>query len=259
MNAPLINLYRHAEDYFFKGISSKFLDLEDGAHAYMTGEAGLNFIYITRQTNALDKILIKGKQFYEQDDLSFSVIVPEKLCTPQIAGVLNTMGYAQTEKSVSMVLNLDKFVIDKTANVDAGTIIKANDDQLNDWIMSLMGAFESTFETSVRYAGRHVSALKNNMHLSHFSLYQQGKPVASITLSMSDGIARIDDVGTLPALQGKGYATQLIKYALSEAKISGAQYCFLEASDAGLGIYTKLGFEPLFENNVYSGKACVVR
>jgi hypothetical protein len=34
MNAPLINLYRQAEDYFFRGISSKCLNLDDGANAY---------------------------------------------------------------------------------------------------------------------------------------------------------------------------------------------------------------------------------
>ena len=43
MNAPLTNLYRKAEDYFFRGIASKCLDLDDGAHAYMTGGAELNF------------------------------------------------------------------------------------------------------------------------------------------------------------------------------------------------------------------------
>jgi hypothetical protein len=59
MNAQLINLYRQAEDYFFRGISSKCLSLDDGANAYMTGGAGLNFIYITRNTNVLDKILIQ--------------------------------------------------------------------------------------------------------------------------------------------------------------------------------------------------------
>ena len=48
MNAPLTNLYRQAEDYFFRGISSKCLDLDDGTHAYMTGGAELNVIYITR-------------------------------------------------------------------------------------------------------------------------------------------------------------------------------------------------------------------
>ena len=80
--SQLIDLYRQAEDYFFRGISLKCLDLDDGAHAYMTGGAELNFIYITRNTNALDKILIQGKQFFDQDNLAFDVIIPQELCTP---------------------------------------------------------------------------------------------------------------------------------------------------------------------------------
>jgi ribosomal protein S18 acetylase RimI-like enzyme len=72
---------------------------------------------------------------------------------------------------------------------------------------------------------------------------------------MHDTIARIDDVGTLPELQGKGYATHLMRYVLSEAKRLGAHHCFLESSDSGFGVYQKLGFEPLFKNNIYSRKA----
>lgn len=87
--ADLINLYRQAEDYFFRGISSKCLDLGDGANAYMTCGAELNFIYITKNTKALDKVLIQGKEFYDQDNLSFDVIIPQELCTPQMVDVLN--------------------------------------------------------------------------------------------------------------------------------------------------------------------------
>ncbi len=229
----LINLYRQAEDYFFRGISSKCMDLGDGAHAYMTGGAKLNFIYITRKTNALDKILIQGKQFFDQDNLSFDVIIPQELCTPQMADVLNTMGYPQKSKSVSMVVDLDRFAIDQTASFDDETVIKANDDQLNDWMMPLIGAFESTFEICSIYANIHESALKKNINLRHFSLYKQEKPISSITLSMHDAIARIDDVGTLPEFQGKGYATHLMRYMLSEAKRLGSRHCFLESSDLG--------------------------
>jgi hypothetical protein len=78
----LINLYRQAEDYFFRGIASKCLDLIDDAHAYMTGGAGLNFIYMTRNTNALAKILIQGKQFFDQDNRSFDVIIPQGIMHP---------------------------------------------------------------------------------------------------------------------------------------------------------------------------------
>lgn len=209
------------------------MDLGDGAHAYMTGGAKLNFIYITRKTNALDKILIQGKQFFDQDNLSFDVIIPQELCTPQMADVLNTMGYPQKSKSVSMVVDLDRFAIDQTASFDDETVIKANDDQLNDWMMPLIGAFESTFEICSIYANIHESALKKNINLRHFSLYKQEKPISSITLSMHDAIARIDDVGTLPEFQGKGYATHLMRYMLSEAKRLGSRHCFLESSDLG--------------------------
>lgn len=209
----LINLYRRAEDYFFRGISSKYMDLGDDAHAYMTGGAELNFIYITKNTNTLDKILIQGKAFYDQDNLSFDVIIPQEFCTPQIAGILNTMGYPQTSKSVSMVVDLDRFASEQTANFDSDTTIKANDDQLSDWMIPLIGAFESTFEICSIYATAHENALKRNINLRHFSLYKQKKPIASITLSVHDDtIARIDDVGTLPELQGKGYATRLMRY-----------------------------------------------
>ena len=253
MSTQLIDLYRQAEDYFFRSIASKCLDLGDGANAYMTGGAELNFIYITRNTNALDKILTQGKQFFDQDNLSFDVIIPQELCIPQMTDVLNTMSYPQKSKSVSMVLDLDIFATDQTASFDDETIIKGNDDQLNDWMMPLIGAFESTFEICSIYATTHENALKKNINLRHFSLYKQEKPIASITLSMHDDtIARIDDVGTLPELQGKGYATHLMRYVLSEAKRLGARHCFLESSNSGLRVYQKLGFEPLFKNNIYS-------
>jgi len=254
MSAPLINLYRKAEDYFFRGISLKCLNLGDGANAYMTGVpvADLNLVYVTKNTNALDKILSQGKQFYDQDNLSFVVIIPQEFCTPEVEGVFSTMGYPQTGKSVSMAVKLDERTV---GSFEGETNIRANDDQLNDWMVPLIGAFESTIEICSIYAATHESALKKNLNLCHFSLYKQETPIASITLSMHDTIARIDDVGTLPEFQGKGYARYLMRYVLSEAKRLGARHCFLESSDSGLGVYQKLGFEPLFKNNIYLRQA----
>lgn len=79
---------------YLKGISSKCLDLGDGANAY-------------------------------QNNLSFDVIIPQELCTPQMADVLSTMGYPQKSKSVTMFVDLDRFAIDQTASFDDETMIKA--------------------------------------------------------------------------------------------------------------------------------------
>jgi GNAT superfamily N-acetyltransferase len=249
MNTPLIHLYRQAEDYFFRGISLKCMDL-DGAHAYITGGAELNFIYVTKNTT--DTLLTQGKHFFDQDNLAFEVIIPQTWCTPEMADVLTTMGYYHKSQSVAMIMDLNDFSVDQTANLDAETMIKAHDNSLNDWMMPLIGAFESTFEVCLIYATSHKRALKKNVNLHHFSLYNQDKPIASITLSLNHNIARIDDMSTLPTFQGRGYATHLMRYVLSKAKQLDAHHCFLESSHAGLKVYTQLGFKPLFENNVYS-------
>ena len=256
MSLELIHLYHQAEDYFFRSVSKECFSLYDGAKAYMTGVpvADLNLIYV-QNTKALDKILSAGKQFYDQHNLPFVVIIPQEFCTTAIENVLNLMGYHQTYESVSMGIKLEDFTANNTVNFDDGVIIRSNDDQLSDWMNPLIGAFESTFEISSMYMATHEVALKKNINLRHFSMYKQEKPIASITLSLHSGIARIDDVGTLPEFQGKGYATRLMTYVLSEAKRSGAHHCFLESSDSGLGVYKKLGFKLLFKNNIYSRKA----
>ena len=98
---------------------------------------------------------------------------------------------------------------------DDNISIKANDDKLNEWMIPLIGAFESTIDICSMYAAIHEKALKNHMNMHHFSLYKRGSPIkASLTLSIMDTFARIDDVGTLPKFQNKGYATRLMIYAL---------------------------------------------
>ncbi len=83
------------------------------------------------------------------------------------------------------------------------------------------------------------------------TLYKEGKPVSSITLSLNHHIARIDDVSTVVECQGHGYAPRLMRHVLLEAKKWGAHFCFLEASQAGFRLYQKMGFEILFKNNIY--------
>jgi len=190
------------------------------ANAYMTGVpvADLNLVYVTKNTASTDKILNQGKQFYDQNSLSFVVVIPQEFCTPDVEGIFSTMGYHQTGKSVSMAVKLDDFRATCSASFDE-IIVRGNDKKLNDWMTPLIGAFESTIEITSIYAVTHENALKKNINLRHFSLYKQKKPIASITLSMYDNtIARIDDLGTLPEFQGKGYATHLMRYVLLEVK-----------------------------------------
>lgn len=254
MSLRLVDLYRQAEDYFFKAISLKTLNIDDVATAYMTGVpvADLNIVYIKKSTGLVEKIFHQSKQFYDQPNFGFVVILPEEFCTSEIDRIFKTLGYTQTEKSVAMALNLEDLVINNATSFDDESFIAANDNKLNEWMVPLIAYPGADITTCIKYADTHKFAQSKKCQLFHFSLYQSDKPIASITLSLHNTIARIDDVGTMPELQGKGYATRLMIFALSEAEKLGATHCFLESSDAGFSIYQKLGFATLFKNNIYS-------
>ena len=255
-SSTITELYHQAENYFFNSISTKCLNLDDAAICYMTSVpvADLNIVYIKKHPSSLDKILNSVKLFYGQADLGFIVIIPEELCATEIDKIFEAADYFQTDKSVAMAFDLKNLIINNVTNFDDGTLIKASDNKLEDWLVPMTAFSATDYEMCIKYADTHKLALERNSKLHHFSLYREEKPIASITLSLNNDIARIDDVGTLPEFQGKGYATRLMNYALSEARKLGAIYCFLESSDSGLSIYQKLGFKTLFKNNVYSRK-----
>lgn len=250
----LINLYRQAEDYFFKGIAIKCLEADEGAYAYMTGlpMSDLNVLYITKKTSGLNKALNKSKAFFEENNLTFVVVIPEAFCTPESVNTLGVLDYHQTDKTVSMALDLKDYPTNNPGYFEDGSLIRRNDNRLNEWMIPLIGAFESTFEITAMCVICHEKALKKGVGFHHFSLYKNEKPISSITLSLQDGIARIDDVSTLPEFQGQGYASRIMKYVLSEAKKLGAHYCFLESDESGVGVYQKLGFNMLFKNYLFN-------
>lgn len=251
-----IQQFRQAEDYFFKGISLKFLEVGSEAIAYMTGVqvADLNLVYIYHPVS-VEKILNQAKEFYAQNTLPFIVLIPEETCSTEVDKIFKTLEYERREISVAMILPLDNLILKSQPDISENIQIKENSAHLEQWMVPLISAFGSTFNTAEEYAKTHEQALKNNINLYHYSLYQNDQPIASMTLSLNNNIARIDDVGTLPEFQGRGYATQLMQHALLEAKKLGAVDCFLEASESGLSIYQQLGFKPLFKNHIYTLEA----
>lgn len=244
-------LFHKAEDYFFQSISAKYLNIGDGVTAYMTGVPvpSLNILYITNNLTSIEQILNASMQFFGQEDTPFEIIISEINCTPEVINNLSAIDYSQIAKTVAMGIDLDLVT---EADVASDYTILANDHNLQDWSLPLIEAFESTEAISSQYANAHQRAINKGHGLHHFSLYVDGKPISSVTISMHNKLARIDDVGTLPAFQNKGYATRLINYALVAAKNLGATHCFLEASDSGFSVYQKVGFQILFKNNIYA-------
>jgi ribosomal protein S18 acetylase RimI-like enzyme len=246
------SLFHQAEDYFFRSLSLKCLDMNDTATAYLTGLAtqDLNLIYIRKTPLDLEGILTQGKSLYHTANVPFVITIPEELCTPTLEHTIKMQGYAQTGSSVAMGL-----VLEKTTFPD-GKNIRHEGPDLSQWMLPLVDAFGSTLELTTLYAESHERAIQKGAVFHHLSLYDgdalASSPVSSMTLSFHQGHARVDDVATFPDFQGRGYANRLLTYGLEYAKTLGATHCFLEASNAGYSLYEQKGFKTLFQNNIYA-------
>jgi ribosomal protein S18 acetylase RimI-like enzyme len=86
--------------------------------------------------------------------------------------------------------------------------------------------------------------LEENAPMQLFAGYLDGRAAASSELFLSDGIAGIYGVSTLPGFQRRGIGLAMTWAAADQGRRRRAATAALQASDAGRGVYARLGFSP---------------
>jgi GNAT superfamily N-acetyltransferase len=78
-----------------------------------------------------------------------------------------------------------------------------------------------------------------------FVALEDGVPAARCELYPAEGIAQVEDVGTLEAHRGRGLARAVLLRAVEEARAAGCDLVFLHADDRDWPkhLYAKLGFD----------------
>ena len=249
MNINLKDLFYKAEHYFFEAISNRFCYFDSYARAYYTAikDEPNNILFIKSPMPSLPQLLDKASAFFKSDDAHWSVEIPQHLCSETYIKDLASYGFHPTEIAVAMALSLDI----NTPSTQSFLDIRPINDRLDEWVIPLIAYPSTTVEVNKEYQARHENALRCGYALNHFSLYEESQVISSLTISLNQELARIDDVATVPEFQGKGCATKLMRYALNHAAENGAKYCFLEASQMGVSIYKKLNFNILFNNQIF--------
>ncbi|MEY1424120.1 GNAT family N-acetyltransferase [Morganella morganii] len=249
--------YRAAERHFWRSIAQDAITVSDRAECYLTPLPVPVFNYIYLQAGADNDEFSQAQQHFMSHHKPHC-LVAEKSAAEALHPQIMAAGYEADGETSAMHLNIDEW--QPSSVLPAGCEIREVNDQLSLWAEPLDAAFPAgdddggetvPFSIISDYISYHQRAMANGTELHHAVLLCQGKPVSCITLSLSEYGARIDDLGTVPAYQGNGYATLLLDYALTLCRKRGIRDCYLEASSEGLSLYQKLGFRTLFNYLFY--------
>jgi len=110
-----------------------------------------------------------------------------------------------------------------------------------DWVATGSTAFGYTIDKNV------IMPLLDYEDTQILLAYNENsQPVATGLLFKTDDIVGIHQIGVPADHQGKGYATQMMRFLIQSAENWQADYVVLQASEAGKPVYQKLGFVDQF-------------
>lgn len=168
------------------------------------------------------------------DELAPSTVVPvwtglHQECPETLPGLV------KTGELVQMYLELQDY--EQSIGTDKVELLHVQDQSsLQQWWQICQQAFGYDIDIEVMRRLMAESAVRILMAVN------DGQPQGTALLLTTGRVVGLHQFGVAPAFQGQGLAKQMLLQILALAKTWPVDYMTLQASSAGLGLYTKQGF-----------------
>jgi GNAT superfamily N-acetyltransferase len=93
--------------------------------------------------------------------------------------------------------------------------------------------------------GIHLAGEENGGNLANFIAEVDGQPAACSSVCIKDGVAGVYCVATIERFRGKGLGGAVTRAAMRYAHERGIRHALLHASEMGVSVYKRIGFEEI--------------
>lgn len=241
MNAARIindNFLHHAS--FLQSLTDGMMTLREEGFCY--SDSGLscdtfNILYITDGNNFNTSAFQKAIAHYQTKQFDYCIWVNEENLSSKVADALQKSGLQEAGNDPGMIIDLKNY----NATSTNGDIRKLN--SLEDFADLVSRNWTPPDQNVIEFYKK-VSPIVFNHNIEYFGSYVDEKLVSVIELFPDTKTnAGLYSLCTLSEYRGKGIATNLMKHCLHHLRSKGYTSATLQASDDGLNIYKKLGFE----------------
>ena len=166
-------------------------------------------------------------------------------------------GFGLSEIEKGMYIDTCK-IKEKDLKYEGFTIKKVSSDkQMEDFskvIASIFGETEEAHYVKRQYDILGQKKIYTDIEMTFFVGYFDGTPVSCGTVYVTEESTGIYDVAVKEDCRKKGFGSAMFAYLMGEAKKNNTEYCILQASSDGAGIYRKMGFTDVCDIDVYENR-----
>ncbi|MEQ8474956.1 GNAT family N-acetyltransferase [Fulvivirga sp.] len=212
-----------------------------------------NIIFIKNGLAITQAELDDTIKHYRNKDFDFCIWVNADNLTDNLKEIFKSVNVSHQNEEVGMVLDLSQYeAIHSDRHNDI--VLVQDVKTLNDYA-NVIAANWSPPDRNVNsyYEKTTNSYLENSKGVMLFVYYDGQQPLATVELFPSDdSTIGIYGLATLEDARGKGIGSALMTKCLNISKTLGYKNVVLQASEAGIGIYKKLGFESFTTYHEYA-------
>jgi Acetyltransferase (GNAT) domain len=235
---------------FYKTMGIDQLQLP-GLNAFVTGadSPSLNVVIDTRKNASFTPQIINSMtEFFNNYQVPWGWFITAVAKTDDI----EKSGFEFLYQTPGMYFDLSN----ELQPVQNNIFIKEARDDLREWIEPLLEGFpgESGEDDDVYRKLNAELLLNGEKRLRHFTVYFDNESACSGTLFLSNNSVMLHNLATRNKFRNRGLGAALTLYMMSEAKKLGYKHCFLDSSDDGFSLYSKLGFNVYCVTSVYKKK-----
>ncbi|MEM9545193.1 MAG: GNAT family N-acetyltransferase [Bacteroidota bacterium] len=247
-----------AIDNNFNQHANKIINQTDGMTVYETenltySDSNLscdtfNIIHITNGLNLNQIELEKAINYFRQKQLEYCIWINE-INLNSVKSMFHDLKLKNHNKEVGMVMDMKQYdPISKAGHSNIKIVEDRN--QLNDFATVIAENWEPTDTNVLKYYSKTAHAyLAETTSIILLIYYQNEIPVSVVELFPSNHqIIGLYGFATKKEFRRAGIGNAMFTYALNLIKEKGYTHAILQASEDGIGIYRKYGFE---ERTVY--------